>query len=447
MTPDVIVIGAGFAGLSAATALVEAGARVQVLEARPILGGRASAVRDSITGETLDNGQHVLMGCYDQTLAFLERIGAADRVWRQSGLGLTIAERNGRQSTLQLPPLPAPLHLLAGVLAWEALSWGEKLSVLRVGAAVLGRGRANPSVRAEPDARGVTVRDWLVAHGQAPRLIELLWEPLALAALNQPIDLAAADTFVEVLSRLFGPEAERASLVLPAVPLDELYAEPARAWLRARRAEVRTKAPARVVIEGDRVLGVEVRGERLRAPVVICAAPWTAFDDIFRPVPAGLGDLVERAVATGCSPIVTVNLWYDRPVLDQMLLGLPGRVFQWIFDKGRLLRRERSHLSLVSSGAAEVVRLGNEALIDMATSEVREGIPSARQARLLHASAVRERHATFSLAPGQPARPGTRTAVRGLLLAGDWVDTGLPATIEGAVISGHWAAAAAQTRD
>ena len=97
VTPDVIVIGAGFAGLSAATALVEDGARVQVLEARPILGGRASAVRDSITGETLDNGQHVLMGCYDQTLAFLERIGAADRVWRQSGLGLTIAERNGRQ--------------------------------------------------------------------------------------------------------------------------------------------------------------------------------------------------------------------------------------------------------------------------------------------------------------------------------------------------------------
>jgi hydroxysqualene dehydroxylase len=235
--------------------------------------------------------------------------------------------------------------------------------------------------------------------------------------------------------------------VLPAVPLDELYAEPARAWLEARRSEVRTKSAARVIVEQDRVVGVEVRGESLRAPVVICAAPWTALGDIFRPAPPGLGNLLGRAAATESSPIVTVNLWYDRPVLDEMLIGLPGRVFQWVFDKGRLLRRERSHLSLVSSGAADVVLLGNDALIEMATSEVREGIPAARQARLLHASAVRERHATFSLAAGQPARPGTRTGVRGLLLAGDWVDTGLPATIEGAAISGHWAAAAARTRD
>lgn len=443
MTPDVVIIGAGFAGLAAATALVEDGARVLVLEARPILGGRASAVRDPVTGETLDNGQHVLMGCYDQTLAFLRRIGTTDRVWRQSGLALTIAERSGRRSTLQLPPLPAPLHLLGGVLAWDALSWREKLSVLGVGAAVAGRRAETPLGHTSPAGR-VTVREWLAAHGQAPRLIEVFWEPLALAALNQPIESAAADTFIEVLSRVFGPEAERASLVLPAVPLDELYAEPSRAWLQDRGSEVRTKSPGRVIVEHGRATGVEVRGERVAASVVICAASWLALPEIFEPAPPGLADLVGRAAATGSSPIVTVNLWYDRPVLDDMLLGLPGRVFQWIFDKGRILRRERSHLSLVSSGAAEVVRLTNDELIELATREVRESVPAAREARLVHASAVRERHATFSLAPGQPARPGTRTAVRGLFLAGDWVDTGLPATIEGAVVAGHWAAAAAR---
>jgi hydroxysqualene dehydroxylase len=447
VTPDVVVIGAGFAGLAAATALVEGGARVLVLEARPVLGGRATAVRDPITGETLDNGQHVLMGCYDQTLDFLRRIGTADRVWRQSGLGLTLVERSGRQSTLRLPPLPAPLHLLAGVLAWEALAWGEKLSVLRVGAAVAGRGRSTPGSRAASSAPGVTVRDWLVSHHQAPRLIELFWEPLALAALNQPIERAAADTFIEVLSRVFGPEADRASLVLPAVPLDELYAEPAREWLQARGSEVRTRSAVRVIVEQDRVVGVEVRGERMAAPVVICAAPWMALRDIFQPAPGALTDLVRRAAATASSPIVTVNLWYDRPVLDDMLLGLPGRVFQWVFDKGRILRRERSHLSLVSSGADQVAVLANNELIALAAREVREGVPAAREARLRHASAVRERHATFSLAPGQPARPATRTAVRGLLLAGDWVDTGLPATIEGAVVSGHWAATAACAPD
>jgi hydroxysqualene dehydroxylase len=448
VTPDAIVVGAGFAGLAAATALVEQGARVLVLEARPTLGGRASAVRDPVTGEKLDNGQHVLLGCYDETLAFLRRLGAEDRVWRQSGLALTISERGGRRSTLHLPPLPAPLHLLAGVLAWDALSWGEKMSVVRVGATVTGGTRpGTPVGTGIHHGRGATVRDWLVAQGQAPRLIELLWEPLALAALNQPIDHAAPDTFIEVLRRVFGADSERASLVIPAVPLDDLYVEPARQWLSARHAEVRTKAVARVVLDGDRLTGVEVGGERINAPVVISAVPWLALGTLFEPRAPVLTDVLDDAARTGSSSIVTVNLWYDRHVLDGMLLGLPGRVFQWVFDKGAVFRRDRSHLSLVSSGAADVVTRSNAELIQIGTREVTEAIPAARDARLLHASAVRERHATFSLAPGQPRRPGTRTLVRGLLLAGDWVDTGLPATIESAVVSGHWAAAAARERD
>lgn len=431
MTWDAIVVGAGCAGLAAATALVEDGARVLVLEARPILGGRASVVRDPVTGETLDNGQHVLMGCYDDTLRFLHRIGTSDRVRRQSGLAVAMVDTAGRRSTLQLPPLPAPLHLLAGVLAWEALSWSEKLSVLRIGAAIQ---------RTERPSGTETVREWLRRHGQAPRLVELFWEPLALAALNQPIDQAAVDTFVEVLSRMFGPDADRASLVVPAVPLDQLYAEPARQWLAARGSEVRTRAPARIVVDGDRLAGVEVRDARIEARRVICAAPWYALGEVITGRPDALAGVLQDAAATESSPIVTVNLWYDGPVMDELLVGLPGRVFQWVFDKGRVFGRDKSHLSLVGSGAAEVVTKSNAELVEIGRREVEAALPGARDARLVHASAVRERHATFSLAPGQPRRPGTRTAVHGLLLASDWVDTGLPATIESGVAAGHWAA-------
>jgi zeta-carotene desaturase len=437
VTPDVIVIGAGCAGLAAATALSARGARVLVLEARPVLGGRASAVRDPVTGEKLDNGQHVLMGCYDDTFAFLDRIGTADRVRRQSGLAVTMTDRTGRRSTLSLPPLPAPLHLLAGVLAWDALSWSEKLSVLRVGATVARR--AGP----RGADSGVTVKAWLERHGQAPRLIELFWEPLALAALNQPIDVAAVDTFVEVLRRMFGPDPDRASLVVPAVPLDELYAEPAREWLHARGSEVWTRAVAHVELGEERVCAVEVRGERLTAPTVICAAPWFALPEVFTGDVRALAPLVANAAGTASSPIVTVNLWYDRPVLEDLLVGLPGRVFQWVFDKGRVFGRSRSHLSLVASGAGPVVSRTNDDLVATAVDEVARAIPGIAAARLIHASAVRERNATFSLAPGQPSRPCTRTPVSGLFLAGDWVATGLPATIESAVVSGHWAAGAA----
>ena len=139
MTPDVIVIGAGFAGLSAATALVEHGARVLVLEARPSLGGRASAVRDPATGKSSTTASTSSPVATTRRSPSSGAIGAADRVWRQTGLTVTMMEDDGRQSTLRLPPLPPPLHLLAGVLAWDALSWRDKVSVLRVGAAITGR--------------------------------------------------------------------------------------------------------------------------------------------------------------------------------------------------------------------------------------------------------------------------------------------------------------------
>jgi hypothetical protein len=286
----------------------------------------------------------------------------------------------------------------------------------------------------------VTVHEWLIAYGQSPRLITLLWEPLALAALNQPVRVAAATTFVEVLSRMFGPDAESAALVVPAVPLDELYAEPARAWLASRGSEVRTGVRARVHVEDGRAAGVAAAGEVIRAPIVIAATPWFALGSLFDVAPPPLADLLERAAATNPSPIVTVNLWLDRAVLGDLLVGFPGRVFQWAFDKGAAFGRDRSHVSLVSSGASDLVARDNRSLVELAYAELGTAIPDAGRARLIHGNTVRERRATFSLAPGQPARPGTETALPGLLLAGDWIDTGLPATIESAVISGHRAA-------
>ena len=144
------------------------------------------------------------------------------------------------------------------------------------------------------------------------------------------------------------------------------------------------------------------------------------------------------------SPIVTVNLWLDRPVTDVPFVGLPGRVMQWVFDKRHAFGTAASHLSLVSSGAADIVALANSELIDLALGEVRDGLPLARDARVERATVVREKRATFSLAPGQPARPDPLTPIQGLILAGDWTATGLPATIESAVVSGYRAAVHAQ---
>jgi uncharacterized protein with NAD-binding domain and iron-sulfur cluster len=189
-----------------------------------------------------------------------------------------------------------------------------------------------------------------------------------------------------------------------------------------------------------------VRDEALQATVVICAVPWFALSEVFAGRPSFIADTLDAADATDASPIVTVNLWFDRIVTDHPVVGLPGRTMQWVFDKRRVFGERASHLSLVSSGAEAVVSLTNEELIALAVSEVNEAIPSARSATVRRAVVVREKRATFSVAPGQPRRPATRTALQGLLLAGDWIDTGLPATIESAVRSGHAAAALALAR-
>ena len=448
MTPDAIVIGAGCAGFAAATALTAAGARVLVLEARPGLGGRATAFTDPASGERVDNGQHILMGCYTDTLKFLGRIGTADRVRWQSGLHVSMIDRAGHHSVLSLPALPSPLNFLAGVLTWEALSWSERMSVLRIGSMIGPSASAGTSPgQLRRDTLGVSVRAWLANNGQAPRLCELFWEPLALAALNQSIDQAEASHFVRVLERVFGPDPAAAALVLPAVPLDQLYAEPSRAWLQARGGEVRVNAPAKVVVEGGRLTGVRVRDEAIDAPIVISTVPWHAFHQLFDQVPPGLEQTVANATALASLPIVTVNLWFEDAVMDEPLVGLPGRNFQWVFDRRAIVGGDASHLSLISSGAETIVSQTNDELTATALREVIEALPAARGVKLRKSIAVREKRSTFSLAPDAPPRPHTVTAIHGLLLAGDWIETGLPATIESAVISGHLAAVhATETR-
>ena len=428
-----VVVGGGFAGLAAATALAEAGVPVHLFEARPTLGGRANAFRDPVTGERIDNGQHLIAGCYTETLTFLKRVGTLARLHRPSTLRIAMIDERGRRTELSLPPLPPPLDVLAGVLAWDALDWSDRWAMLRIGRALRGGGTIAP---------GETVRHWLTRHHQSPRLCRLFWEPLALAALNQPVDDASAEMFVAVTSRMFGAEPGAAALLVPSVPLDELYAIPARHFLDCRRGLTTTRAKAAIVIEDQRVQGVRVGDQWTPASTVVCAVPWFAMTDAFITPPASLEPMVNNAATLGSAPIVTVNLWFDDFRIDDAMLGLPGGHFQWIFDRRRLVGGGQTHLSLVSSGADAICNLSNAALIDTAVREIRQALPAAAASSVRHASVIRERQATFSLRPGSPPRPGTATPVPGLFLAGDWIDTGLPATIESAVVSGHRAAAA-----
>ena len=186
----------------------------------------------------------------------------------------------------------------------------------------------------------------------------------------------------------------------------------------------------------------------MSSPAVIAAVPWFGLRTLFgTDPPPELDSIFVAAALMAPMPIVTVNLWYDRPVMTEAFAGLPGRTMQWVFDKRIAFGGSASHLSLVTSGATAIVGYTNEALADLAAREVEASLPGARGVWPIRATVIREKQATFSLAPGQPQRPGTRTPIEGLFLAGDWTDTGLPATIEGAVVSGNRAAAAVRILD
>ncbi|HEU4787788.1 MAG TPA: FAD-dependent oxidoreductase, partial [Gemmatimonadaceae bacterium] len=315
----IVIIGAGVAGLTAAVRLSRAGRRVVVFEARPRLGGRATAFHDRITGEPVDNGQHVLFGCYHETLALLRTIGAEQNVRIQPTLDVPYLDERGRPTRLHCPPLPAPFHLLGGLLKWEALSWRDKMSAIRLAQTLksdrdefqfLQRFRRRlQKLKFVPIERAVRAREWLIAEGQTPRVRELLWEPLAVAALNEPADAASAELFAVILSRLFGRSRLDASIVMPTVPLDRMYAEPARAFSEAHGGDVRTNALARVVIKGGRITAVRSGDHTIPATVAISAVAWHAFANLFedtagaRCMPDALREVADNAARMRSMPI------------------------------------------------------------------------------------------------------------------------------------------------
>ncbi|MBI4422579.1 MAG: FAD-dependent oxidoreductase [Elusimicrobia bacterium] len=433
--PDVVVLGGGFAGLACATALAERGARVTVLEKKPHLGGRAYSFTDPRTGETVDNGQHLFMGCYRETLRFLERVGSRALLRFSAAARVDFADAGGRRTRLSCPALPAPLHLAAGVARLGGLSWGDKLGLLKLDAWF----RAHPKGSWAAELDRVTVRQWLDLLGQSRPLQDRLLDPIAIGSLNELPERASALGFAQVLGDVFFGEADGARLGLASVGLSALYVEQARAFLEARGGRVLVGASATgLSLEG----GASVRTQRhgiLEAGAVVSALPPRALAKLELP-PALRGPWA----GLGAAPIVGINLWLDRPVLEEPLVGLLGTDLHWAFNKNLAWdwRGEGQYLALVISGAHAHVAKAPAELFELACRDLGRCLPAFRKREVRRWSVVKEPEATLSPVCGSDAlRPAHVCADPRFLFAGDWTQTGLPATIESAVASGHACAA------
>jgi zeta-carotene desaturase len=432
--PHVAVVGGGFAGLAAAVRLARSGARVTLLERRPFLGGRTYSFTHPATGEVLDNGPHVLMGAYTEALDFLAEIGASDKVAVQPRLHVAMAHPRLGMGAVSAPAVPGPLQAPAALLGYSLLPAADRLRLFAGALRLAGRSRRRLA--------GETVGQALAAVGQSAAACERFWHPLAIATLNEAPEVAAAAPFVAVLRRGFFAGAKAARFVVARVPLSEVYTTDARALIERAGGRVLTGAPITGLALGPGgVDGVVLRdGSVVAADAVVLAVPCAA---LLRLLPPALRDAPAfRALAEmGTSPIVSTHLWLDRPITwGSTFLGLLASRAQWLFDCGPT-RGGGQRVASVTSGARFWDATSDEEIAREVMDDARAVLPALRDARCVRAHVIRERHATLSLTPAADARrPTVDTPVPNLFLAGDWVQTGLPATIEGAVQSGRRAA-------
>jgi squalene-associated FAD-dependent desaturase len=423
MKGGVAVLGAGWAGLAAAVELAHHGMTVTVFESAPQAGGRARAVK--LRGIALDNGQHILLGAYRQTLALMARVNPR---WREGLLRLPLTLRVEPGVRLAAPRLPAPWHLAAALLRAQGLAWRDRLAALRLFAS-LRRHR----FQLDEDT---SVAHFLAARRQTERLARFLWHPLCLAALNTPPEIASAQVFVNVLHDALARSRTDSDLLLPRVNLSALFPQPAAAYLLRRGGSLLLGQRVESLARTEGGWRVETRQGSATFPQVICALPPKAAARLLSPLP-GMEAVAREISGLAPQPIHTVYLRYGaRLRLPAPMLGLARGPGQWVFDR-QSLTGEAGLLAVVISAEGPHDTWDHARLAQTVARQLTEqlGLPQPEWTGV-----IGEKQATFSCTPGL-SRPGSQTPLPGLLLAGDYVaaaegERDYPATIEGAVRSG-----------
>ncbi len=440
-----IVIGGGLAGLSAGVALAEGGWRVRLFEQRPYLGGRATSyvLPD---GEHVDNCQHVTLGCCTNLEDFYRRVGSAGKI--KFFDRLVFQDPQGRVGEMQAGILPAPFHMTGSFATFSPLTLADKRSIAWAMLDIL-RGKGHTADLEEPG--GISMLEWLKHRKQTPGAIERFWRVVLVSALDEELDKTDARYGVDVFWKGFLSNRTGYRMGVPAVPLAELYGG-CKGEIEKRGGEVNLRMPVRAIrLKNGAVAGVEFDGGRLAtADAYVFAVPHTAMAELateeMKKIEPGLAQLEKIGVA----PITGVHLWFDREVMREPFVTLLETTTQWIFNKTALYgtgngagKEKGQYLQLVISASYDLLQKPRQEIIDLCLKEVRHALPAAREAKLLKATVIKEAAATFSPQPGVDRwRPKQETKIAGMFLAGDWTDTGWPATMEGAVRSGYMAAEA-----
>ena len=454
---SVIIIGGGLSGLSAAVELCARGHRTLVLEQHRHSGGRTYSFIDAATGDSIDNGQHLMMGCYHATRRYMRIIGTEYLTFLQPSLRIGFLHPSKSSTHLACPPLRAPLHLLGGLMRFKGIPLKNRLEMLRVAKQLF-----YTSFSKEQELDKLNVEEWLVKLGQSDLSRKFLWDVITIGALNNHPKNVSALMLFRVLRAAFLGKREHSSLLLPRAGLSDVLVNPAVEFIRRNGGEVLLDTEvSKIHFEDEKIISVSTQdGKIFPAQVFLSAVPWFGFERLLSN--SGISsDLTVKTPSRQlydpdrfkASPIISIQLWLDQVIMEEEFAALVDTRVQWVFDKSWKFRRHMGpealkqqkekgqHLSLVISDAQEFIEMSKKELITIAMEDLRCVLPKAKKANIVHSVVIKEKRATFSPSPGLEAmRPLAVTTFSNLFLAGDWTNTGFPATIEGAVLSGKKAA-------
>jgi hydroxysqualene dehydroxylase len=438
---EVAIIGGGLSGLAAAVELVSNGVDVALFEQSPRLGGRCYSYIDSKTGDVVENGQHVLLGAYHNTLRYLKMVGTRDCLHHERRLVLPFHHPTKGRAVFALSSLPKPFHLTAGMLKCKLLSFNDRQKLLKVGFELNGW-----NSELEKKLSTLTIDQWLTGLHQSEEAKQSFWYPVAISVMNESPQKASALLFARSLKAAFMGKKSDSAFLIPSIGQTELYASGAEMILKNKKSKFFLNTEVQtILVENSKAIGLQIGdGKTVRANNIISAVPYFSLHGLipnkFRSE-TPFADLHRFE----SSAIISIHLWFDQDIMDVPYIGLIGKDIQWIFNRRRIMKVENNktgYLSAVISAANDFVNLSKAELVAMALNNLREAFPESGQANLIHSIVIKEKRATFSPTNDVECfRPTTESPIRNLFLAGDWTATGLPPTIEGAVLSGFRAVA------
>lgn len=416
-----IIIGGGIAGLASAANITKQKIKVTLLESSPKLGGRAYSFTDKKTNDILDNGQHILMGCYSDTIKFLRLIGAEDNFVYQKRLTVNFLKSGFELFKLEAGPLFYPFNLLTGLLNFNAINLRDRLSLIRFMIKLPFTSNQKLIKR--------SVREWLIEEKQSNNATSSFWEIIAIGALNTNIDKASAFMFREILMKIFFNGSFASTIIIPKYGLTESYVNDAKNYIENNGGEIRTSYPVKQFdIVNNKIIAIKTAEETIKDfDYVISAVPFYAFNKIYPEL------FLDDDIDLEYSSILNVHIWLKNNPLNEQFYGLINSPVHWIFNKG-------THINLVISDADYLIDKSSEEIYRMCVDEL-INYTEIKESDILNYKVLKEKRATFI--PSNKiiySRPSSKTKISNLFLAGDWTDTGLPSTIESAVKSGRVAA-------